>query len=168
MRSHGIVTPRHRPPLGLRLVPAVLAVAALLFNAAVMLSDRAPSSLRGIGGDLVRRLSDRIDAGGRPSRIAADPRLPESDTLVHIGLWGTAMILVGLTLWTWRGLAVAAVVVFATSVLIEIAQARVTDTRVSQWEDVVANAVGIGLGTVVVAACYLAWSAGAKLFGGSR
>lgn len=154
--------PRHRPPLGVRVFAGLLGVGVLALNAAVMLSDRAPSFLRRVFGDFAGRLSDRIDAGGRPAQIATDPRLPEGDSLVHIAVWGLAIVMVGLAVWTWRGLAVGGVVVFVASIVVEVAQGRYTDTRVVELDDIVANGVGIVLGSLVVAACYLIWSAVAQ------
>lgn len=61
-----------------------------LFNVALMLSDRAPGFLR-------RTFADTA------GRIAAD-RLPESAAVTRIAVWATATVLMGLTIWTWRGL----------------------------------------------------------------
>lgn len=159
-------SPRHRPPLGLRAFIALLGVGVVLFNAALMLSDRAPGVTRRIGGDLVARLSERLDASSHPARIATDPRLPPSDAIIHIGVWAVAMFLVGLALWSWRGLVLGAVITFATSAAVEIGQGRYTDTRTSQVGDLVANGVGVAAGTVAAAGCYVLWSLGAQLFGG--
>jgi len=86
--------PRSRPPVGVRIIAALFGVSALLFNAALMLSDRAPGLTRRVLGGAQRRLSERIDADSRV-RLAADGRLPESDAIVHIGVWAVAIILVG-------------------------------------------------------------------------
>ena len=137
----------------------------LVFNAALMVSDRAPGLLRRLFGDWVRRLSERIDAGARVASVASDPRLPESDALVHVAVWALAVSLVGLAVWTWTGLAVGTIVVFACSLAVEFAQGRLSDTREVEVSDVVANAFGIAIGVTVVAACYVAWSALARLFG---
>lgn len=134
----------------------------MLFNAALMLSDRAPAVTRRLGGDLVTRLSERLDAGSRRVRLAADPRLPSGDAIVHISVWATAMLLVGLALWSWRGLAVGAVATFVTSAAIEMGQGRYTDRRTSQFGDLAANGVGVAAGTVAAAGCYLLWSLGAS------
>ena len=158
-------SPRHRPPVGVRVIAALLGGAVLVFNAALMVSDRARGCLRRLFGDWVRRLSERIDAGARVALVASDPRLPESDALVHIAVWGLAVGLVGLAVWTWTGLAVGTIVVFACSVSVEFAQGRLSDTREVELSDVVANAFGIAIGVTVVAACYVAWSALARLFG---
>ena len=118
-------------------------------------------------GDVVRRLSERIDAGARVPSVASDSRLAESDALVHIAVWGLAIGFVGVAVWTWRGLIVGAIVVFAGSLVVELAQGRLSDTRDVEMSDVLANAVGVALGVIVVAACYLAWSALARVFGPS-
>lgn len=156
--------PRHRPPLVLRVFVALLGVAALLFNAMLMLSDRAPGALQRIGGDAVRRLFERIDLGGRGAGVLNDPRLPEDDTIVHIAVWAVAAVLVGWALWSWIGLAVGAVAVFVGSLIIEELQGSVSTTRQVESSDVKANLAGVLLGTAVAAGCYLTYSALASLF----
>lgn len=158
------MSPCHRPPLGLRVVIALLGVASVAFNAALMLSDRAPRVSRRIGGDIIARLSERLDTGGRPGRLMNDPRLPSSDAIVHIGVWGVAMVFVGLAIWNWRGLVIGAVTVFAVSAMVEIGQHRLTATRTFEIGDIIANGIGVLLGTVVAAGCYLLWSGAARLF----
>lgn len=145
----------------LRALVGVAALGAALFNAALMLSDRAPRAARIIGGRFVERLSERIDSDGRVAQVAADPRLPENDALIHIGVWAVAMVLVGLAIWTWRGLLVSTVAVLGLSAVVELGQIRWTRTRTADVSDVLGNMVGIGAGAVFVAGCYLAWSAAA-------
>ena len=99
-----------------------------------------------------------------PPTCLSDPRLPESDAIVHVAVWALAVGLVGLAVWTWRGLLVGAVAVFAASLLVEAAQGRYSDTRAVEASDVRANAAGIVVGTVAVAFCYLAYSALSGLF----
>jgi hypothetical protein len=159
-----MVYPVHRPPVWLRAGFAVLGAGVLVFNALLMLSDRAPSALRRIGGDFVRRLFDRIDASERATEVLADPRLPESDAIVHVAVWALAVGLVGLAVWTWRGLLVGAVAVFAASLLVEAAQGRWSDTRAVEASDVRANAAGVALGTIAVGVCYSVYSAVSGLF----
>lgn len=164
----GSVSPRHRPPLALRALLGLVAVIVLLANAAVLLSDRAPGVLRRLGGRLVVRLSERIDAGNRVADAATDPRLPQSDTLVHIGMWAVAAGVVGLAIWTWRGLLVGSIGVLAASVFVELGQARWSHTRAVQASDLRANIVGVMIGAAFAAVCYLAWSAVAGLITGRR
>jgi hypothetical protein len=156
--------PQHRPPLVIRVFVALLGVAAMLFNGMLMLSDRAPGALQRIGGSAVRRLFERIDLGGRGADVLNDPRLPEDDAIVHIAVWGLAAVLVGWALWSWIGLAVGAIAVFAGSLVIEAMQGSLSTTRQVESSDVKANLVGVALGTTVAAACYLAYSALATLF----
>jgi hypothetical protein len=159
-----MASPTHRPPLPLRAFVALVAIGALIFNVLLMLSDRAPTALRRIGGDFVRRLFERIDATDRAADVLADPRLPESDAVVHVAVWAIAVVLVGLAVWSWIGLAVGAAAVFAGSVVVEAAQGRYSDTRAVEGSDVRANLAGVLVGTAVVALCYLAYSAVAALF----
>jgi hypothetical protein len=161
-----VTSPVYRPPLPLRAGFAVLAAGALLFTGLLMLSDRAPGALRRVGGDYMRRLFERIDASERAAEVLADPRLPESDAIVHVAVWAVAIGLVGLAVWSWRGLILGAIAVFACSLLVEAAQGRWTDSREVEASDVRANAAGVALGSVAVAACYLLYSALAALIRG--
>lgn len=133
---------------------------ALISIVALMLADRAPALLRDVFGDAAERLSDRIDAS---ARLPSSDRLPESDFLVHIGLWGVAAVLVGWTVWSWRGLLLGSLALLAGSMFVEAAQGIYSDTRAVEASDVTANALGVGLGAAVAAACYLLWSAVAWL-----
>ena len=160
----GVAYPLHRPPVWLRAGFALLGVAVLVFNLLLMLSDRAPGALRRVGGDFMRRLFDRIDASDRAADVLADPRLPESDAIVHVAVWALAVGLVGLAVWTWRGLLVGAGAVLAASLVVEAAQGRWSDTRAVEADDVRANAVGVVVGTIAVAACYVFYSAACSLF----
>lgn len=159
-----MASPRHRPPLVLRIFVALLGVAAMLFNAMLMLSDRAPGALQRVGGGAVRRLFERIDLGGRGAGVLDDPRLPENDAIVHIAVWALAAALVGWAVWSWIGLAIGAVAVFAGSLVIETLQGSLSSTREVESSDVKANLAGVVLGSAVVAACYLAYSALATMF----
>jgi len=143
----------------------LLGFAAMLITAALLLSDRAPSALRTVFGERARRLWARIDAGNRvdvPTGTAAT-ELTQADFLVHVTLWAIIAVLVGVAIWTWRGLAMAAGVLAASSVALELAQGRFATTRSVEATDAAANLVGIALGTAAAAACYLAWSAAAAL-----
>lgn len=159
---------RHRPPIWLRASVAVLGLGLVAFNAMLMLSDRAPGASRRFGGDVLRRLSERIDAGGRPAAIADRTSVPDGEVLVHLGVWAAATVLVGLAVWTWRGLAVAVGGLVVVSTLIEFGQGRYTDTRVTEMSDVAANIAGIALGAVFVALCYLVWETIGRAVGAGR
>ena len=88
--------------------------------------------------------------------MLTDPRLPESDTIVHVAVWALAVTLVGFAVWRWIGLLVgAAVRVRHASLVVEVAQGRLTDTRAVEASDVRGNLAGVALGTVVVAFCYV-------------
>lgn len=165
MQSDGRVLPRHRPPGALRVAVGLLAGTAVLFNVALMISDRAPGALRRLGGEFVERLSARLDAGDL-ARLATDPPVADptfagSDAVIHVAVWATAMTLCGLAVWSWRNLAAAAVVLLAGSLVVEIAQGRYTYSRAVEASDVAANAGGVLIGVTVAASCYTAWSAGA-------
>lgn len=161
MRVDVIVRPVHRPPVWLRALLGLVAVMAVLFNVAIMLSDRAPRVLRSVFGDVVVRLSERIDAQGR----IATEQLPETDAIVHIAVWAAATALVGLTIWTWRGLALAALFMLALSVVVEVGQGVYSSTRRVEIDDAIANAAGVTVGVAAAAVCYVAWSAVAAIGG---
>ena len=104
----------------------------------------------------------RIDAGDRAADVLADPRLPESDAIVHVAVWALAVGLVGLAVWSWRGLVIGAIAVFAASLVVEAAQGRWSDTRAVEASDVRANATGVVLGTIAVGCAYVAYSASSE------
>jgi hypothetical protein len=152
------VGPQHRPPPAARALFALLGLGAIMFAAALMLSDRAPSMLRRAFGDTAHRLWERIDASDRAA-LPTSADLPETDFFVHVLVWSLVVALVAMAVWTWRGLAVAATGVFASSVVIELAQGRLSDTRSVESNDVLANALGVGIGVGTVAGLFLLWSA---------
>ena len=162
----GRTEPGRRPPLGpggrpfrgLRVIPLLLSLCAVAANAVILLSDRAPG--------LFGRISARIDAG--VSRAAGatgvdvpgrDLRVPRSDFDMHVLIWMVAALLVGLAAWSWISQFVASATVFASSVALELAQRTYSSSRTVQFQDVVANAVGVAAGTCLVAVFALAWKA---------
>lgn len=165
LRRRPPTRPAHRPPLALRAFISVLAVGAALFNVALMLSDRAPGLMERIFGDFAVRLSDRLNQSDRIGTLT-EGRNPGNDAIVHIGVWAVAMTLVGLALWRWAPLIIAAMVMFAGSILVEVGQGRYSSTRAVEMTDVLANGVGVAVGVCASAACYVAWSGLASL--GSR
>ena len=162
--QHG---PRRRPPVGLRVVAGLLGLGASMFTVALMLSDRAPGVVKRLFGERVRLLWERIDATGRAEFVTAD-RVPESDNMVHIAVWAVVMLLVGLTVWSWRWLIVAAPMVIGASAIVEVGQGRWADTRSVEASDIVANSLGVCLGVVGAALLYLCWSAAAALLRPTR
>ena len=158
--------PGRRPPLGpggrpfrgLRVIPLLLSLCAVAVNAVILLSDRAPG--------LFRRISARIDAG--VSRAAGatgvdvpgrDVRVPRSDFDMHVLIWAVAALLVGLAAWSWMSLFLASATVFASSVALELAQRTYSNSRTVQFQDIVANGVGVAAGACLVGAFALAWKA---------
>lgn len=150
--------PGGRPFRGWRILPLLLSLGALAANAVILLSDRAPG--------LFRRLSARIDAG--VSRAAGATgvdvpggrvRVPRSDFDVHVLIWAVAALLIGLATWSWASLVLGSATVFGSSVALELAQRTYSNSRTVQFEDVVANAVGVMAGTFAVAAFALVWKA---------
>ena len=151
----------------LRALVGVVALGAALSTVALLLSDRAPGLLRSLFGDRVLDLWARIDAA-QPVDLPQRSDLPPTDFVVHVAIWAVVAALVGLTVWTWRGLVVASSALVTASVALELAQGRWSSTRAVEASDAIANFLGIAAGTVVAAACYLAWSGAAGLVGRLR
>lgn len=145
----------HRAPLAVRLFIGLIAVAALVFNVALMISDRAPAITRRAFGGFAQRLADRLD---RTSAIEARD-LPGNDAIVHIGVWSVAAFLVMLTVWRWSALIPVAIAVFGASVAVEFGQGRYSSSRAVEFSDIMANAVGVGVGIAAAGFCMLGWSA---------
>lgn len=163
------VAPRslQRPPLALRVLIGLVALVAAIFNVAILVSDRAPGFLRRVFGDFARRLSDRLDSNARVE-VIRDGGLPESDAIVHIGMWAVATLLIALTIWTWRGLLLASIAAFAASVGLELAQGLLTTTRDVESRDMLANAVGVLVGAAAAVVCFGLWSVVSGVVRGSR
>lgn len=152
----------------LRALVALVGLVVVASNAAIMLSDRAPGLLRRITLGLAERISRRLDTR-TPTALANDPRLPDGDVLVHVGVWAAATLLVGWAVWSWGGLLLGATAVLMISFAVEFAQERVTETRVFDVQDLVANTAGVTLGVVVAGLCYVLWNTlGLLLFGTRR
>lgn len=153
-------SPLRRPSPLVRAGIGVAALLMLAFNAALMTADRAPRLIKFVLGDIVRALSDRIDAGGRVD--VRDARPLAGDATVHIGLWFAVVVLVALTIWSWRGLAATAVGVFLVSVAVELGQGRYSTTRSVERSDVFFNGVGVALGVLAAAAIFTLWDRAAR------
>ena len=156
--SRSPLGPGGRPFRGLRVIPLLLSLCAVAANAVILLSDRAPG--------LLRRISARIDAG--VSRAAGatgvdvpgrDVRVSRSDFDMHVLIWAVAALLVGLAAWSWVSLFLASATVFGSSVSLELAQRSYSNSRTVQFDDIVANGVGVVAGTCVVAAFAVCWKA---------
>jgi hypothetical protein len=154
-------SPHDRPPVTGRLFVGLIAVAAMLTTAALLLSDRAPGILRSLFGERARRLWARIDTGNRVDLPAGSDIVTQPDFLVHIALWTVVTVLVGLTIWTWRGLMFAVAALAVTAIGLELAQGRFATTRNVQASDALANLIGIAVGATLAGLCYLAWSGAA-------
>lgn len=125
-------------------------------NAVILLSDRAPG--------LLSRVSARIDAGMSRAADATGVDVPgtsvggpRSDFDVHVVIWAAAAVLVGLAMWSWASLAVGSAVVLAASATLELAQQEYSRLRTFQFNDLVANTLGVAAGTCAVAAFALVW-----------
>ena len=150
--------PADRPSLLFRALLGLSAVVAAAFNVAILMSDRAPGFFRRVFGDFAQRVSNRLDANAR-AEVFREGGLPESDAIVHIGMWGAATLLIALTIWTWRGLLLASIATLTVSSVLEIAQGTFTKSRNVEFSDVMANAVGVAAGATTAATCFVVWSA---------
>ena len=136
------VGPGGRPGGGWRPWVAGVAAGLAVPTVVLMLSDRAPG--------LLRRLSDRLErVDARPGDVARAAGLPDAAFAVHIGVWGLAGLVVVLASWSWRSLVVGLVVALVASGAVELAQEAFTEQRAAQWRDMLANAIGLGLGAAV-------------------
>lgn len=151
--------PGGRPLRGLRIPAALLCLANLAANGVIMLSDRAPG--------LLRRLSTTVDAGvargataAGAARATVDARIPQSDFPVHLAVWATAALIVGLAAWSWPSLVLGAVGIFAISAGTEAAQGLYSSTRSVQLADLGANAVGVAVGAGAAALFAASWRLG--------
>lgn len=148
--------PAERPTAAFRIFIGLVSVVLVLFNVLLLLSDRAPGFTREAFGGFARRLSERLDAQRR-AELIRDGGLPESDAIVHIGLWAVATFLIVLTVWTWRGALLAAPLVFAASIAVELAQGRYSTTREIERSDIAANGLGVLVGLAAALACMAIW-----------
>jgi len=154
--------PQDRPPAAGRAFVGLLGVGAMLTATALLLSDRAPSLLQVLFGDRARELWQRIDGAERVN-LPPGSEIPPTDFVAHVAIWVVVTTLIGLAIWTWRGLALGVAVLAGAGVLLELAQGRYATARTVQAADAFANLLGVGFGAVVAGACYLLWSAGATL-----
>ncbi|TDT16432.1 hypothetical protein BDK89_2022 [Ilumatobacter fluminis] len=150
--------PRSRAPRWLRAVIALGALAAGLFSAALLLSDRAPGVLRTVLGPRIERLWNRVDLAGRPAELAGEAA-SQPDAVVHVVLWAVVTVLAVLTLWSWRATPFVVVAVAASSLVIELGQGVWSDTRAVERSDMAANLLGTGIGAAVAIAVMGLWSA---------
>ena len=130
---------------------ALFALAAMVATVAVLLSARAPEAFEDVSDRVETRLDDRAPEASDAARRAVERTgVEESDAIVHIGLWSGAMLLAGLATWSWTSLTAAMLLLLAGSTGLELFQERLAPTRTTEWSDVVANTVGIGIGLAVV------------------
>lgn len=151
------LSPTSRPPVALRAFIGLIGIGAGISAVAVLLSDRAPDLLKTMFGDVVVRVSRRVDAAERAD-AALGEKVPQTDAIVHIGIWATLAVLVGFALWTWWGLIATVATLAVGSLAVEVAQGRYTDTRAVERSDALANMLGIVAGAAVCTAAYIVWS----------
>ena len=115
-------------------------------------------SSRGVAGRIRRKTVHATGVDRQLLQPIADGRRPETDSVVHVVVWGAIAALVAMTVWSWRWLVFAGAAVFASSVLVEVSQGRFSSTRSVESSDVVANGLGVLGGSAVAGAAFVAWS----------
>jgi hypothetical protein len=145
--------PGGAPREGIR--PWVAGVAALLVVALIplMFADRAPDLLRAMSKDIEHALPDFF-------RFTLKPKLPnpEPDLAVHLAVFSSAAVLVGLVCWSWRTFLVGQLLVLGGGVAIEILQPVVSSSREVQMSDIAANVSGQVIGIFLALAAIGAWA----------
>jgi len=81
----------------------------------------------------------------------------ERDEVAHLVGWGSVMVLAGLLFRTRRSLGDLAVGVFAGSIVVELMQKLLTNTRRLEAEDISANSLGIMVGLMFLVALERLW-----------
>jgi len=137
----------------LRLVLGVVAVVVFgIVAITTSLSDRAPQALRqarDTQAQVVDDIEETFDVDVR--RIVDRNDIPfENDDILHLIGWASGTTLVGFALRRYIRIEEIAVIVFAGSVLIEVAQPIYSDTRVFQIGDITTNALGVMIGLTLI------------------
>ena len=81
----------------------------------------------------------------------------ERDEVAHLVGWGSVMVAAGLLFRNRRSLGDLAVGVFAGSIVIELMQKLLTNTRRLEAEDISANSLGIMVGLMFLVALERLW-----------
>ena len=142
--------PGGRPLGGIRpyLWGALVLAAAVLLP--VMFAERAPDLARAIGRWIE-------DGDGLVGWIADTLWIPGSPFAIHIVAWAVVAGVSGLVAWSWRSLRWFTVGALGLSLLVELAQEWLTDSRQSQFDDGVANVIGVAIGLGLAVALNALW-----------
>ncbi len=137
----------------MKLILGILAVAAFgIVAITTSLSDRAPQALRKARerqGQVTTQIEETFDVDVR--RIVDRNDIPfETDDILHLTGWMVGTIIVGTSLRRWVRIEELAVLVFAGSVAIELAQPMYSSTRQFQIGDITTNALGVMCGLTVI------------------
>lgn len=137
--------------MGFGLVASFMAVATVL-----LLSDRAG----GWGGQIktfILDVGEAFESTFGVDWLDRDSIPGTFDQIGHAALWGGGMLVIGLGLRRWIPPVLTALFLLGASIIFELLQSEVTEQRVLQPSDAVANAVGIVIATVVVLLMGLVW-----------
>lgn len=142
--------PGGRPLARWRGVLVIVTLLALVAVVALLLSERAPGAVGEVTDRVSGRLTSEAPETSAQARRALDRTgIDEADTIAHIAMWGTVTVLVALTMWSWRSLVVALMVIVVVSTGVELIQETIAPSRITEWRDVGANLVGITGGAIV-------------------
>ncbi|MGY6502362.1 MAG: VanZ family protein [Acidimicrobiales bacterium] len=142
--------PGGRPLGGIRpYLVGALAIATLVL-VPVMFAERAPDLARAIGRWIE-------DGDGLVGWVDDTLWIPRSPFAIHIVAWGVVAGFAGLIAWSWRSLQVFAAAAFGLSLVVEMAQEWLTDTRHSQLDDAIANGIGVVIGVGLAIAANVVW-----------
>jgi hypothetical protein len=134
----------------LRRAVAVLLLVLVLAGAAVaLLSGRAPEALDRATDRAVAEVQAVEESTGRDLVSRSDVPV-DAEMLGHGLLFGALTIALALAVGRRVPVVVVAALVFVASVGFEVAQSRLTSSRLAEPRDLVANAVGIAVASVVV------------------
>lgn len=136
--------------MGRRVLAVALAILVLGGAAAALLSDRAPGALDAVTDRAAAEVQAVERTTGR-DLVSRDDVPIDAQTLGHGVLFAALTVTVALAAGRRASLLLVGAGVFAVSVGFEVLQAQLTTTRLAEPGDLVANAVGVGVGLATVA-----------------
>jgi hypothetical protein len=144
--------PGGTPREGIRPWLAGIGALGALALVPLVFADRAPELLDGISDSIENTFGDWYWDGIKPF-------FPRPDTAMHLLIFASAALLVGLLCWSWRTFVVGQVVVLGAGLVIEVLQPMFTSSRDFQTHDIVSNLVGQAIGIAAALAVIYGWAA---------
>jgi hypothetical protein len=144
--------PGGSPREGIRPWFAGLGVLGALALVPLVFADRVPGMLD--------RTSDSIEnTFGDWYWDVIKPFFPRPDTAMHLLIFASAAMLVGLLCWSWRTFVIGQVVVLVVGLVVEVLQPTLTSSRNFQTHDIVSNLAGQAIGIASALAVIYGWAA---------